>query len=334
MVRFTRHEWRDGAIGRLLREAESKKKDGRRPGITHQDEFDLSVYITPEMKKKRAWASKPLCGRIDELLFDPALDELDQGRADQMVAIILRHRQTVFLCDRVGALQVYAQLAGQQDFTLFILHGVAPGFGQNSSDVFPPRLVAATEGQVLRGQADCVNPLLEGYVKTKAPGSHQAPGAKGQLSDVLGKAIGNFAALAHWDLRPERTASLLASLAWFLDHGGCQYKQGPEDLGASVFGQLTLPALEYSANEWSILLDPSWIAIKKDIQAKAEQGSGAAAYIDINGVMSFFVAQSTDQIGAAREKMFDVMGFIQDRAGEPDTSIQDRIAVVFQSVQH
>ncbi|WP_270920259.1 hypothetical protein [Parasedimentitalea psychrophila] len=86
--------------------------------------------------------------------------------------------------------------------------GVAPGFGQNSSDVFPPRLVAVTEGQVLRGQEECVNLLLEGYVKTKAQGAHQASGAKGQLSGVLGKAIGNIAALTHWDLRPERTVSL------------------------------------------------------------------------------------------------------------------------------
>jgi len=85
----------------------------------------------------------------------------------------------------------------------------------------------------------------------------------------------NLAALTHWDLRPERTVSLLASLGWYLDHGGSQSEQGPDDLGASEFGHLTLPALEYLANEWSILLDPSWIA-KKNIQAKAEDGPGAA----------------------------------------------------------
>ena len=224
-------------------------------------------------------------------------------------------------------------IPGQQDFTLFALHGVAPGLGHHSSDLFPPRLVGVTEGQVMRGQEECVNLLLEGYMKTKAQGAHKTPGTKDQVSDVLGKAMGNLAALTHWDLRPERTVSLLASLAWLLDHRGSQYEQGPDDLGASVFSQLTLPALEYIANEWSILLDPSWIAIKKDIQAKAEEGLGAADYIDINGVMSFFLLQSTDQIQAAREKMRDVVDTIQDRTEDMEPSIQDRVAVVFQSVQ-
>ena len=80
-------------------------------------------------------------------------------------------------------------------------------------------------------------------------------------------------------------------------------------------------------------MDPSWIAIKKDIQAKAEEGLGAADYIDINGVMSFFLLQSTDQIQAAREKMRDVVDTIQDRTEDMEPSIQDRVAVVFQSVQ-
>ena len=542
-ILFTRHEWSEGAIGRLLQEAESKKKERRHKGKTLQGELALSEYITPEIEEERKWADNPLCRRINELLFDPALDELDRKRAYEMASIITRHKQAVFLCDRVGALQVFAQLVGQlgrgkievmtafqnnkdphktifgrkkkafterkdgknaqeyfakdgsksntdahravfmtyhmaeginlqsasamglisvtsdlthmvqgmgridridslhpeatyytfdlpgvslpsdakarernrsieifagkdfdenkinadeifagdltdliikgkksprtlrpqnfydtvhliereidtdilervkkskakgvwgadlclipgqQDFTLFALHGVAPGLGHHSSDLFPPRLVGVTEGQVMRGQEECVNLLLEGYMKTKAQGAHKTPGTKDQVSDVLGKAMGNLAALTHWDLRPERTVSLLASLAWLLDHRGSQYEQGPDDLGASVFSQLTLPALEYIANEWSILLDPSWIAIKKDIQAKAEEGLGAADYIDINGVMSFFLLQSTDQIQAAREKMRDVVDTIQDRTEDMEPSIQDRVAVVFQSVQ-
>ncbi|MEP2029247.1 MAG: hypothetical protein ABJI96_11145 [Paracoccaceae bacterium] len=94
---------------------------------------------------------------------------------------------------------------------------------------------------------------------------------------------------------------------------------------------MPLSALEYLANEWSILLDPSWIAIKKDIQARAEEGRGVADYIDINGVMSFFLSQSAREIEQAHNKMLEVVEFIQDLTGGLDTTIQDRVAVVFQS---
>ncbi|WIY25209.1 hypothetical protein [Parasedimentitalea psychrophila] len=124
---------------------------------------------------------------------------------------------------------------------------------------------------------------------------------------------------SHWQYRRSHplgsTARAHGVLAWSLDHGGCQYGQGSDDIDASVFGQLTLPALEYLANERSILLDPSWIAIKKDIQAKAEEVSGAAAYININGVMSFFVAQSTDQTDAAHGKCLMLWGAFKTGQG-------------------
>lgn len=62
----------------------------------------------------------------------------------------------------------------------------------------------------------CANLLLDAYEATRAAGRDtQAAPATLQIG-ILDEVQSKIAALRHWDIRPDRTVSLLVSLAAFL----------------------------------------------------------------------------------------------------------------------
>ena len=62
--------------------------------------FDLAALPPPRT---------PKCDEIERLLRDPALDAIDAERADHMKRIVRKHRQAVFLTERIPVLRMYAE---------------------------------------------------------------------------------------------------------------------------------------------------------------------------------------------------------------------------------
>ena len=128
-VTFARAEWlreRDSesdqrgrkSIGESLRRAEASSR--RRLPIplgALEEELPTGEDISPT----------PICDRIKRLLESQILEDVDEFRAQEMLEILNRHGQVIFLAERIGVLEVYArQLArkAKKDAEIFV---VAPG---------------------------------------------------------------------------------------------------------------------------------------------------------------------------------------------------------------
>lgn len=85
------------SLGQALREAEQR-------GARKLDFLGAvsGEFASPDSKT-------PICDRIASLLDQHALADLDRDRAIEMKQIVQRHRQAIFLAERVGVLQDYAK---------------------------------------------------------------------------------------------------------------------------------------------------------------------------------------------------------------------------------
>ena len=96
-IEFARWEWMEGDAGKSLREMESGVSSGPadREGL-----FDQADGPAPRT---------PNCDEMERLLRDPALDGIDAERAKRMEEIVRKHRQAVFLTERLAVLHMYAE---------------------------------------------------------------------------------------------------------------------------------------------------------------------------------------------------------------------------------
>lgn len=151
---------------------------------------------------------------------------------------------------------------------------------------------------------------------TRRHGSTKVSGLLSNLAETLPN-------ITHWDIRPARTVSILASLARFLSG------QPVDDAGRSIFGDMTLPALEKLVEAWAQELDPSWNEAKQAISDKSVKDKNIPDYLGISSIEELFYLQpqsTLDDIRARAEKLLD---FCRSASEGQSTSVIDRVSTVF-----
>ena len=228
--------------------------------------------------------------------------------------------------------------AADTPFTAVLLGGRAPRLG--AADVYlPPRLLAIAGEEIVSGHVECANMLLDAYEATRAAGLDTVSSPASMQLAILEEVQRTIAPLRHWDIRPDRTVSLLASLAAFL----AASEEGREedeidrlqatarDDGASLFGDLTLPTLEYLADQWLGAIGGPWIAAKRGIREAMQTQAQTPDYLGIETVMSVFRAGDPERIEAVRDRMRQALLRARAEAEGHDIGLADRVAVVFRA---
>jgi len=167
--------------------------------------------------------------------------------------------------------------------------------------------------------------LCEAYDETVKAGKHQESPTKAVLSSVIEELQPNLEELTHWDIRPERTVSLLESLDRFLSSGPSKNQ------GYNRFGHLTLPSLEKLAEAWASELDPYWIKAKKDVSQQSARKGEIPDYLGIDAIFGFFEQEPAETLLEVRTRMEDLLEASNQASRKANTKILDRIAVIFQT---
>ncbi|WP_281972366.1 phospholipase D family protein [Ruegeria faecimaris] len=218
-------------------------------------------------------------------------------------------------------------LAGKSPMTIIALGGRAPSLVEAS--YLPPRLLAVRETgdrhEIIRDQPEVTRLLREAYGETVKAGKHQDRPTEAELSSVIEGLQPTLEGLAHWDVRPERTVSLLESLDRFLASGPSKNQ------GYNRFGHLTLPSLEKLAEAWAQELDPHWIEAKKDVSQRSEKEREIPDYLGIDAIYGFFEQQPSKTLSEVRARMEELFGAAEQASRNANTQILDRVAVIFLS---
>ena len=72
------------------------------------------------------------------------------------------------------------------------------------------------EQEIIGDQTEATRLLADAYAETRRLGRHDVRPEFAQVTVTLDRLRGTLGQLTHWDIRPARTVSLLASLAGFL----------------------------------------------------------------------------------------------------------------------
>ncbi|PSL17240.1 phospholipase D family protein [Shimia abyssi] len=218
-------------------------------------------------------------------------------------------------------------LAGKSPMTIIALGGRAPSLVEAS--YLPPRLLGVRETgdrhEIIRDQPEVTRLLREAYGETVKAGKHQDRPTEAELSSVIEGLQPTLEGLAHWDIRPERTVSLLESLDRFLASGPSKNQ------GYNRFGHLTLPSLEKLAEAWAQELDPHWIEAKKDVSQRSEKEREIPDYLGIDAIYGFFEQQPSKTLSEVRARMEELFGAAEQASRNANTQILDRVAVIFQT---
>lgn len=267
-----------------------------------------------------------------EHLFD-AFEILHQGVPADVVRDVRAARPA-----GVWGAELCLLRAADAPFTAVLLAGRAPRLG--APDIYlPPRLVVIAGDEVVSGQVECANMLLDAYEATRAAGLDARSSPMSTQLAVLEEVQAKIATLRHWDIRPDRTVSLLASLAAFLaaseegreeDDLDRMHATAP-DLGAGLFGDLTLPTLEYLADQWLGAIGAPWILAKRRIREVMRAQGETPDYLGIEAVMSVFRAGDPKRIEAVRSRMHQALMRARAEAEGKDIGLADRVAVVFRA---
>ncbi|TGD41665.1 hypothetical protein EEB11_17755 [Pseudotabrizicola sediminis] len=75
-----------------------------------------------------------------------------------------------------------------------------------------------------------------------------------------------------------------------------------DDGGRSIFGDLTLPALEKLAEAWAQELDPSWIEAKQAIGDKSAKDKSIPDYLGIASIEELFYTQPQGKLDEIRAR--------------------------------
>ncbi|MCA0929758.1 phospholipase D family protein [Ruegeria profundi] len=217
-------------------------------------------------------------------------------------------------------------LAGKSPMTIIALGGRSPSLVEAS--YLPPRLLAVRETddrqEIIRDQPEVTRMLREAYGETVKAGKHQDRPTEAELSSVIEGLQPTLEGLSHWDIRPERTVSLLESLDRFLASGPSKNQ------GYNRFGHLTLPSLEKLAEAWAQELDLYWIEAKKDVSQRSEKERDIPDYLGIDAIYGFFKQQPSKTLSEVRARMEELFGAAEQASRNANTQILDRIAVIFQ----
>lgn len=171
-------------------------------------------------------------------------------------------------------------------------------------------------------QPEAARLLARAYEETRRLGRHEDRPTLAEISDTLALLSDTLGGLRHWDIRPARTVSLLASLAEFLGDAPV------EDEGLALFGDLPLPALETLAEDWAATLDPAWIGAKTALRAPGKKTAEIPDYLGLDAVVKRFRQGNTVDVGAARARLAARLQACRDMSRGRETDLRDRVAVV------
>lgn len=193
--------------------------------------------------------------------------------------------------------------------------------------VQPPRLLLlkeeADQAEISGDQADAARHLVQAFIETKKRGLHRVAPHLGTVSDLLSRLSATLPNLTHWDIRPARTVSILASLARFITDAPV------DDGGRALLGDLPLPALEKLAEAWAHELDPSWIEAKQSISDKSAKDKSIPDYLGISSIEEVFYAQPQRTLDGIRARAEALLDFCRSASEGQSTSVLDRISTVF-----
>lgn len=218
-------------------------------------------------------------------------------------------------------------LSSLEPVTILLLGG-RTGSPQDPN-ILPPRLLAVRDidgrAEIIGDQTEAARLLSSAYSETRRRGKQDHRPDLSEISTTFSRIGSNLAHLTHWDIRPARTVSLLASLAGFLA------ERESSDAGQELFGNLTLPALEKLAEAWAHELDVFWIEAKEMVSQRSASGAEIPDYLGIDAIFREFKGQSEEVRDAVRERMnllFDQCREFSD--GQP-IDILSRVAVIFEA---
>lgn len=216
-------------------------------------------------------------------------------------------------------------LASQSPATILMLGGRTGDL--RNPHVQAPRLLLlreiADQTEISGDQAEAGRHLVAAFRETKRRGLHLHSPRLDQVSGLLANLAETLPNLTHWDIRPARTVSILASLARFLSG------QVVDDGGRSIFGDLTLPALEKLSEAWAQELDPSWIEAKQAISDKSAKDKSIPDYLGISSIEELFYAQAQSKLGEIRSRAETLLDFCRAASEGQSTGVLDRVSTVF-----
>jgi len=195
--------------------------------------------------------------------------------------------------------------------------------------VLPPRLIAVRDddgrAEIIGDQTEAARLLSNAYAETRRLRRHDIRPEFAQVTATLDRLRGTLGQLTHWDIRPARTVSLLASLAGFLTD------RPVTDGGQGQFGDLTLPALEKLAEAWAHELDVFWIEAKEAVSQRSASGGEIPDYLGIDAIYRAFGEQPDEVRLAVHGRMGQLIaGCRMLSEGEP-IDILSRLAVIFEA---
>lgn len=218
-------------------------------------------------------------------------------------------------------------LAGKSPLTVIALGGRSPSLLDSS--YLPPRLLAVREREdrqeIIRDQPEVARLLGQAYDETVEAGKHQTRLSETAISSVIEGLQPTLENLVHWDIRPERTVSLLGCLDTFLSSAPSKNQ------GYNSFGHLTLPSLEKLAEVWAQELDLFWIEAKKDVSQRSADQKEIPDYLGIDAIYGFFEQQPGKTLSEVRSRMEGLLDAAEKVSLRANTQILDRIAAIFRS---
>lgn len=230
-----------------------------------------------------------------------------------------------------------ALLTGKEEFTALHLEGQDGTANSINGSFAPPRLLVINkDGYVLRKQIACARILREAYQETVDSGSHRTTPDPSRIAEAIQMLSGRIAQLREWDLRPERTVSLLESLAAFISQRSetGAFELEPDSikvpLDERLFGDFSLKGLEYIAETWARVLDPYWIHAKHEVRKSFASGGAPESYISTDQIVRYLNEDLLEapKIRATMESAIDAARRI---APPQPGSVAERISVAFVS---
>lgn len=193
--------------------------------------------------------------------------------------------------------------------------------------VVPPRLLAIREidgrAEVVGDQAEAARLLADAYDETRRRELHTSAPTVAERASTLDRLSGPLSLLTHWDTRPARTVSLLASLAEFISY------EPVNDGGRKVFGDLSSPVLEKLAEEWAHELDVFWIQAKESVSQSSASGHQIPDYLGMAAIFQAFVEQPPNVIEEVRVRMLSLIDHCRYLSEGQSINLLSRISVVF-----
>ena len=179
--------------------------------------------------------------------------------------------------------------------------------------------------EIIGDQAEAARLLNAAFTETKRQGLQDHRPGVAEMSATLGRLAATLSHLTHWDIRPARTVSLLASLAGFLTEGSSQ------DDGQELFGKFTLPALEKLAEAWAHELDVFWIEAKEAVSQRSAGGGEIPDYIGMDAIYGAFSRQPPEVRAALRSTMESLSERCRALSDGQPIDILSRVAVMFEA---